>query len=129
MQKKYIDTLFEVGLSVNEAKVYLALLEKGISQVGEIVTLSEVPQQRMYYVLEKLLNKGLCSLIPGKVKKYKPTEPSIGIGNFINKTKKQVNTLQGMVTTLEEQYEKAQKNNNKSFQHVEILKNPIFILP
>ena len=68
MQKKHIDTLFEVGLSVNEAKVYLALLEKGISQVGEIVTLSEVPQQRMYYVLDKLMNKGLCSLIPGKVK-------------------------------------------------------------
>ena len=122
MKENYINILFEVGLSFSEAKVYLALLEKGISQVGEIVKLSGVPQQKIYYVLQKLLNRGLCSLIPGKVKKYKAENPSIGIGNFIDKTQKQMDILQVMVTDLERQYQRGKKENN-NLQRIEIIQN------
>ena len=77
MSDNYVDLLLKMGLSLNEAKVYLALLKKNISNVSEIVTVSGVPQKMIYYVLQKLMQKGLCSLIPGKIKRYKPNRRKI----------------------------------------------------
>ncbi len=120
MQNDHIDILTEMGLSLNEAKVYLALLKKKISQVGEIATLSGVPQKMIYYVLQKLMSKGMCSLVPGKVKKYKPTEPGIGIGSFITSAQKQIDSSKQMLDQLETQYELGQ-NETSSIECVEII--------
>lgn len=112
----------KMGLSLNEAKVYLALLKKKISQVGEISTLSGVPQKMIYYVLQKLMSKGMCSLVPGKVKKYKPTEPGAGIGSFITSAQKQIDSSKKMLKDLEKQYEIGQ-NETGTVEHVEIIQN------
>jgi DNA-binding MarR family transcriptional regulator len=122
MQNNHIDILIKMGLSLNEAKVYLALLRKKISQVGEIATLSGVPQKMIYYVLQKLMSKGMCSLVPGKVKKYKPTEPGIGIGNFIKKAQNQIDSSKNMLDQLEKQYEIGQ-NETSSMECIEIIQN------
>ena len=121
MQSKYVNILLQMGLSVNEAKVYLALLEKGISQVVELVTFSEVPQQKIYSVMQKLLNKGLCSLIPGKVKKYKPEKPDTVIKGFITDYEKQITSAKNMITVLESQYQKGLNNSNT--EYLEIISN------
>ena len=122
MQNNHIDILINMGLSLNEAKVYLALLKKKISQVGEISTLSGVPQKMIYYVLQKLMSKGMCSLVPGKVKKYKPTDPSMGIGNFITMAQKHIDSSKKMLGELEKQYEIGQ-NETSSLECVEIVQN------
>ncbi|MCK4671724.1 MAG: hypothetical protein KAT47_04210, partial [Candidatus Aegiribacteria sp.] len=122
MQNNHIDILIEMGLSLNEAKVYLALLKKKISQVGEIATLSGVPQKMIYYVLQKLMSKGMCSLVPGRVKKYKPTEPGIGIGSFIKRAQKQIHSSKKMLDQLGKQYEIGQ-NETSSVECVEIIQN------
>ncbi len=96
MNNNYLEILLNMGLSINEAKVYMALLKKKISNVSEIVTLSGVPQKMIYYVLQKLMQKGLCTLIPGKIKKYKPANPDTGIGNFISQAQQQIRTSQEM---------------------------------
>ncbi|MCD4796754.1 MAG: hypothetical protein K8R49_06270 [Candidatus Cloacimonetes bacterium] len=121
MQSKYVNILLQMGLSVNEAKVYLALLEKGISQVIELVTPSEVPQQKIYSVMQKLLNKGLCSLIPGKVKKYKPEKPETVISEFITDYEKQITSAKNLIIELESQYQRGLNNTN--IEHIEIIKN------
>ncbi|MCD4707571.1 MAG: hypothetical protein K8S62_07510 [Candidatus Sabulitectum sp.] len=122
MQSGHIDILMKMGLSLNEAKVYLALLKKKISQVGEIAALSGVPQKMIYYVLQKLMSKGMCSLIPGRVKKYKPTEPGVGIGSFITGAQKQIDSSKKMLDDLEKQYEIGQ-NETSSLECVEIIQN------
>ncbi len=122
MKNNHIDILTEMGLSLNEAKVYLALLRKRISQVGEIATLSGVPQKMIYYVLQKLMSKGMCSLVPGKVQKYSPTEPGIGIGNFIAKAQKQIDSSKIMLDELGKQYEIGQKETS-SVECIEIVQN------
>ncbi len=126
MQNNHIDILINMGLSMNEAKVYLALLKKKISQVGEIATLSGVPQKMIYYVLQKLMSKGMCSLVPGKVKIYKPTEPGIGIGSFINRTQKQIDSSKKMLSELETQYEIGQ-NETSSIECVEVIQNAAIV--
>lgn len=122
MADNYVNLLLRMGLSSNEAKVYLALLKKNISNVSEIVTISSVPQKMIYYVLQKLMQKGLCTLIPGKVKRYKPTNPNIGIGDFINQAQEQISLSQGMLSQLRKDYKKGQ-NEQISFEHIEIIQN------
>ncbi len=122
MQNNHTDILTKMGLSLNEAKVYLALLKKKVSQVGEIATLSGVPQKMIYYVLQKLMSKGMCSLVPGKVKRYRPTEPGIGIGNFITKAQKQIDSSKKMLNELGKQYEIGQTEIS-SAECIEIIQN------
>ncbi|MBI3032197.1 hypothetical protein HYY69_01875 [Candidatus Woesearchaeota archaeon] len=55
--------LEEIGLAGNEAKVYLALLEKGPNLAGEITKISGVNRTNVYDALEKLTQKGLVSYI------------------------------------------------------------------
>lgn len=122
MANNYVDLLLNMGLSSNEAKVYLALLKKKISNVSEIVTISGVPQKMIYYVLQKLMQKGLCSLIPGKVKRYKPTDPNTGIGNFIDQAQEQITRSQEMLSGLAKQYETG-KNDKGKTEYLEIIQN------
>ncbi|MEI6731451.1 MAG: helix-turn-helix domain-containing protein [archaeon] len=64
-------------LNIYEAKVWLALLTRGIASAGEIAELSGVPRSRTYDVLESLEKRGFAIVKIGKPVKYisvKPTE-------------------------------------------------------
>jgi sugar-specific transcriptional regulator TrmB len=65
------------NLSLYEAKAYLALLEKETLSPVEVAAISGVPRGRVYEILNRLLEKGLCFLVPGDVKQYKATNPEI----------------------------------------------------
>ena len=122
MANNYVDILLKMGLSSNEAKVYLALLKKDISNVSEIVTISGVPQKMIYYVLQKLMQKGLCSLIPGKVKRYKPADPNTGIGDFIEQAQKQITQSRKMLSGLTKQFETG-KNDKGKTECIEVIES------
>jgi sugar-specific transcriptional regulator TrmB len=105
MPDRFIDTLSKMGLSVNEAKVYLALLTRSTSAVSEIVTTSRVPQKMIYYTLQKLMKRGLCTLVPGRVKRYRPTPPRLAIGDLIKKAQTDITLSRKMLVELQSQYE------------------------
>src|SRR3989304_1315698 len=56
------DKLISIGLSENEAKVYLALLELGKGTVSEITRKANLNRTTGYDVLDGLVNKGLASV-------------------------------------------------------------------
>lgn len=65
------------NLNIYEAKVWLALLSKGIASAREVADLSGVPRSRTYDVLEGLEKRGFAITKIGKPVKYisvKPTE-------------------------------------------------------
>ena len=72
----YQETLQEAGLSVNEAKVYEALLSLGESSVQKIAIRSKVHRRNVYDSINKLIEKGLASeiFIKGE-KNFKATNP------------------------------------------------------
>lgn len=63
------------GLNTYEAKVWLALLAKGVATAGEISDLAEVPRSRTYDVLESLEKKGFVIAKLGKPIKYLAVPP------------------------------------------------------
>ncbi len=62
--------LTDIGLSINEAKVYMVLLELGLSNVGSIAKKSKVHRSNVYSSLERLEEKGLINSISKEGTKY-----------------------------------------------------------
>ncbi|MBS3136584.1 hypothetical protein J4401_06550 [Candidatus Woesearchaeota archaeon] len=68
--------LQELGLTGNEAKVYLHLLENGSLSITEITDKVPIHRVNTYDLLRRLLEKGLVSFrIEGKKKYYSATSP------------------------------------------------------
>lgn len=70
------EVLREIGLTENEIKVYLALLNLGASPVNKIYEETGVHRRNIYDVLNKLIEKGLVTTIIEKKKKiFHPITP------------------------------------------------------
>lgn len=72
----YQELLQKMGLSLNESRVYEALLQVGESNVNKISIKSKVHRRNVYDSLNKLIEKGLASetFVKGE-KLFKPTDP------------------------------------------------------
>lgn len=70
------EVLEKAGLTKNEIKVYLALLETGESTSGPLIKAIGINSSKVYESLERLQKKGLVSYVKKANKKYfKATEP------------------------------------------------------
>lgn len=70
--------LEDLGFSKNEAEVYLALLELGLTQAGPIIKTVKLHRMLVYNALESLLNKGLISQVQKKnIKLFQPADPNM----------------------------------------------------
>ena len=65
------------GLNLYEAKVWLALLRKGIASAGEVATISGIPRSRTYDVLESLEKRGFAMAKLEKPVKYVGVKPKM----------------------------------------------------
>jgi sugar-specific transcriptional regulator TrmB len=74
---EYVKLIRELNLTEYEAKCYLALFERESLTVVDVVNLTGIPRPNAYEAMRKLLTKGLCTLIPGKVKRYTSSEPQL----------------------------------------------------
>ena len=63
------------GLNLYEARIWTALLSRGVSTAGELSDIGNVPRSRAYDVLESLEKKGFVIMKLGKPIKYITVEP------------------------------------------------------
>lgn len=75
MDQRFLNKLKEFGLNSYEAKIWSALLSRGVSSAGELSDISNVPRSRAYDVLESLEKKGFIIMKIGKPIKYIAVEP------------------------------------------------------
>jgi len=76
IQKEFLNKLGELGLNSYEAKLWSALLSRGVSTAGELSDIANVPRSRSYDVLESLEKKGFVVMKLGKPIKYIAVKPS-----------------------------------------------------
>lgn len=70
------ETLEHIGLSKNEIKIYLTLLDHGSMKAGKIAKDAKIDRSSCYNSLQNLLNKGIVSyVIIGKVKWFQAATP------------------------------------------------------
>jgi HTH-type transcriptional regulator, sugar sensing transcriptional regulator len=70
-----VDRLVRLGLTLYEARAYVALVRRDASTPAEVARLAGVPRPRIYDVLESLTTKGLAGDRPGRTAKFVATPP------------------------------------------------------
>ncbi|MBR9703372.1 TrmB family transcriptional regulator, partial [Candidatus Woesearchaeota archaeon] len=71
----FLKQLKEFGLNSYEAKIWAALLSRGVSTAGELSDIANVPRSRSYDILESLEKKGFIIMKIGKPIKYIAVPP------------------------------------------------------
>ncbi len=88
-----LSALQDIGLTSAETKVYVALLELGLSKAGPIVQRSGLQNSVVHLTLHKLCEKGLASFVRrGKVKQYQAADPRTII-RFVEEKKQRCEAL------------------------------------
>lgn len=73
----YSEILNELGLSINEAKIYETLLKEGECTVSIISNRSKIHRRNIYDSMDRLIEKGLVFQVICKGENlYKPVEPN-----------------------------------------------------
>ena len=86
--------LENIGLTKNEIKVYLALLEEGPSTAGKILKKAEIHNSVFHFNINRLIEKGLVSYLKkGKFKVYQAAEPDNFLTYLHDKEKEVQNIL------------------------------------
>ena len=75
VQSDFIKKIKDFGLNSYEAKIWTALLSRGVSTAGELSDIANVPRSRSYDVLESLEKKGFIIMKVGKPIKYIAVSP------------------------------------------------------
>lgn len=92
MDKNFIGKLKVFGLNSYEAKIWVALLSRGVASAGELSDVSNVPRSRSYDVLESLEKKGFIVTKIGKPIKYIAVSPDEVVERVKKRVKKDAET-------------------------------------
>lgn len=102
VQADFIKKLKDFGLNSYEAKIWTALLSRGVSTAGELSDIAGVPRSRSYDVLESLEKKGFIVMKVGKPIKYIAIQPSEIIGRVKKKIEEDYQEKQSVFDELKE---------------------------
>ncbi len=105
-----IDLLMELGLSKNEASLYIALLELSEGSVDEIARLAGVRRPTAYKVLQEMVHKGLIAEIPGRPIKYRVMDPSETLKGLFERKYQEIERLREELPIKFERFVKEAQN-------------------
>ena len=113
--------LKEAGLSGNEIKVYLSLLDLGSALAGEITKKSGINRTNVYDTLERLMEKGLVSyVVKANRKSFEATTPD-NIIEFLESKEKEFKKKKEIIRSLLPELE-AKRKLSKEPQEATIYK-------
>lgn len=121
IENNFISDLIDVGLTNSESKVYFYLLKKKNFTATEISKLAQVPQSKVYDVLSKLVQKGLCTETLGKVKKYSPVNPKVGFDNLFKELEEKKKRVSDLSESLLPLY-LSEKENTDPLDYIQVLR-------
>ena len=109
---KSIEALIKIGLTIPEARVYLALSELKESKTGQLCEKSEVASSKIYGVLDALIEKGFVSYrMQNNTKIFIASSPSILKNLFEDKEKKLKEEKNEILSLVEELMAKQQEKS------------------
>ncbi len=101
------ENLQKIGFNENEARVYMALLEKPDSTGYEASRISGVPRAKVYEVLASMERKGLIMVSTEEERQiYRAIPPEVLLGNQQKEMEKIITSLQMDLKKLEKKEEK-----------------------
>src|SRR5262249_62286295 len=77
--------LQQLGLNAYESRSYLVLLGHAKFKALELATREHVPSQKIYEVLDSLVEKGFAQVVQEKTKLFSAVEPRLAIPGFLTR--------------------------------------------
>ena len=102
MQRDFLNKLKDFGLNSYEAKLWTALLSRGVSTAGELSDIANVPRSRSYDVLESLEKKGFIVMKLGKPIKYLAVPPQEVLERVKRKIQEDADKQTNLLDTLKD---------------------------
>ena len=78
------ERLVRLGLTLYEARAYVALIRRDGSTPTEVARVAGVPRPRIYDVIDSLVAKGLASERPGRVIRFVATPPAEAVNLLVH---------------------------------------------
>src|SRR5712675_1886762 len=75
--------LQQIGLNAYEARSYLVLVGHPRFKALELAARAHVPRQKIYEVLDSLIEKGFAQVVQEKTKLFSAVEPSLAVPGFL----------------------------------------------
>src|SRR5271155_252753 len=75
--------LQQLGLNAYESRSYLVLLGHPKFKALELAARAHVPRQKIYEVLDSLVEKGFAQVVQEKTKLFSAVEPSLAVPAFM----------------------------------------------
>src|SRR5258708_33844962 len=75
--------LQQLGLNAYESCAYLVLLGHAKFKALELAARAHVPRQKIYEVLDSLIEKGFAQVVQEKTKLFSAVEPSLAIPSYL----------------------------------------------
>ena len=82
--------LQHVGLNAYEARSYLVLMGHPRFKALELAARSHVPRQKIYEVLDSLVEKGFAQVVQEKTKLFSAVDPSLAIPGYLARRSKRM---------------------------------------
>jgi HTH-type transcriptional regulator, sugar sensing transcriptional regulator len=122
-----VERLVRLGLTLYEARAYVALVRRDASTPAELARLAGVPRPRIYDVLESLVGQGLATDRPGRTAKYVATPPERVAGQLLLVHRERVAALEddarGLVDELRPAYQAGQLHTDP-LDYIEVIRSP-----
>lgn len=102
VEKEFLNKIRDLGINSYEAKLWTALLSRGIATAGELSDIANVPRSRSYDVLESLERKGFIIMKLGKPIKYIAVPPHEVIDRVKQKIHEEAQSRDSMLNSLKD---------------------------
>ena len=120
-------TLSRLGLTGYEARAYLALTRRGVATGAELARLAGLPRQRIYDVLEGLVERGFATMRAGRPLRYSAVAPAEAIGRLLEERRRELAEAETLASELAERlaaaYE-AGRDHTDPLGFIEVLREP-----
>src|ERR1700751_3109813 len=77
--------LQQLGLNAYEARSYLVLIGHPRFKALELAARSHVPRQKIYEVLDSLVEKGFAHVVQEKTKLFSAVEPNLAVPSYLGR--------------------------------------------
>lgn len=98
--------LQDIGLNAYESRAFLVLIGHSSFKALEVAGRANIPRQKIYEVLDSLVEKGFVRVVQGKAKQFSAVEPKLALEGYLNRKKRSFerewserNRLAGMLST------------------------------
>ena len=77
--------LQQLGLNAYESRVYLVLIGHSRFKALEVAGRARIPRQKIYEVLDSLIEKGFVRVVQGKAKEFSAVEPKMALQSYLTR--------------------------------------------